>query len=518
MVSLLPAWLWLMQLWAEPLRSIGMLFPAVSLVLILRAWKSLDWELRGTWWGAALVAFALLYARASGIIMFLPNPNGTNPSAFVQILMMVLSPVNTVFLCVSGLVLLLGGTRLWRKAMFPLLLLLFLNPVPHSFSGAVDIPLQYFAANVARHFGALFGFHPTGKQFDVIFTPEDGMWIAPGCDGLHGSITMGYIALVMGYLYRFRRRVLALVVVGAVLLGYVFNLLRLFALVIFDILSLRFTSWGNHEPQFDLTIGGTLFTVAVVLFALAIKKYQLPAEARLEQAGAPQSRATGRENAGSLAYRAAVLLVLAFPFVVSYVPAIHGEILNRSSSTITNHLLLLPSNVGSYKLIHSSDDVPYTIGTYSTGRAGDYEVSLGIWTEKISHDPIYCRLITGVKQPIAEKSMSVMSLGSRAVSLNTQHVNLDPGATFRATAICSVHGCANESRTDVKQGFSVLYRPENLRLLRWQDPAATTSVTLAAESDAPTVSDAEKLKLQQQVLNFASKLDWQPIMQFAQNH
>ena len=49
------------------------------------------------------------------------------------------------------------------------------------------------------------------------------MFIAPGCNGIRGAVTMGLIALIAGYIYRFRWYAHVAVVAGAVLLGYVFN-------------------------------------------------------------------------------------------------------------------------------------------------------------------------------------------------------------------------------------------------------------------------------------------------------
>ena len=65
-----------------------------------------------------------------------------------------------------------------------------------------------------------------------MFTPNFGMYIAPGCNGIRGAVTMGYIALITGYVFRFRRSTHLLTVAGAVLLGYMLNFLRLCLLVV----------------------------------------------------------------------------------------------------------------------------------------------------------------------------------------------------------------------------------------------------------------------------------------------
>src|ERR1700743_2026976 len=39
----------------DPLKSIGGLVPIVSVLLLLRVWKSLGWTLQGNWWGLAVL-------------------------------------------------------------------------------------------------------------------------------------------------------------------------------------------------------------------------------------------------------------------------------------------------------------------------------------------------------------------------------------------------------------------------------------------------------------------------------
>ena len=58
---------------------------------------------------------------------------------------------------------------------------------------------------------------------------------------------MGFIALIAGYVYRFRWYAHAAVVAGAVLLGYVFNFVRLCILVLYYLVALHFTSLQNRR-------------------------------------------------------------------------------------------------------------------------------------------------------------------------------------------------------------------------------------------------------------------------------
>ena len=81
----------------------------------------------------------------------------------------------------------------------------FVNPVPHFFTLHIDLPLQHASSLIARGFAHALGQKFTPDQLRLMFTPDFGMFIAPGCNGIRGAITMGFIALIAGYLYKFKR-------------------------------------------------------------------------------------------------------------------------------------------------------------------------------------------------------------------------------------------------------------------------------------------------------------------------
>src|SRR5260370_33420383 len=110
-----------------------------------------------------------------------------------------------------------------------------------------------------------------------MFTPDFGMFIAPGCNGIRGAITMGFIALVAGYVYRFRWYAHAAVVAGAVLLGYVFNFGRLCILGLCYIGALRITWLPNRAEMGGYIIGAWLFLAGTfLLFYLVGRLGQSP--------------------------------------------------------------------------------------------------------------------------------------------------------------------------------------------------------------------------------------------------
>ena len=249
----------------DPLRSVGMAIPVVSLVLAIRAWHLEDWVQGGTWWGLPLVLVALLFLKFQ---QSLPTEVYLNAHTGLSTLSVVPSGL---LLCalVSGVVLLFAGVQAWRRAWFGLLLLLFVDPVPHAFDVLVDLPLQYFAAHSARAFAALISVPVSSGTLKMMFTPRLGMFIAPGCDGLRGAVAMGYLALVIGYLYRLKWWRWGLFIVASVLLAYLFNLIRLCGVVIYYWLAMRLPAIANHATLADYLIGGVLFfSAALFLFSI----------------------------------------------------------------------------------------------------------------------------------------------------------------------------------------------------------------------------------------------------------
>src|SRR5208282_1924785 len=98
----------------------------------------------------------------------------------------------------------------------------------------LDLPLQSLSAHIARSFANMIGFPPTNPELlRLMFTPDFGMFIAPGCDGMRGAVTVGYVALIVGYLKGVSIPRWLLYVTGAVLLGHLFNLIRLCTLVLY---------------------------------------------------------------------------------------------------------------------------------------------------------------------------------------------------------------------------------------------------------------------------------------------
>lgn len=248
-------------LWTtDGLRSIGILVLPVSAWLAFRSWRWSDWQSGGSWWGAIPIAIALLAARFDNTMF--PTLQ------LVQGAVINLIPIGFRLLpYVAGAVIFFGGLLPLRRALFPLSLILLINPCPHFVDSLLDLPLQNAGARIARGFAGLLGVPLDGDLLHLMFTPSHGVFIAPGCDGLRGSITLGFATLVAGHLYRLRPWIHAGYVLAAILTAYLLNFLRLCIVVIYSALAAHVSpTWFGHGETFDYFEGGILFLLAAAAF------------------------------------------------------------------------------------------------------------------------------------------------------------------------------------------------------------------------------------------------------------
>ncbi len=438
--------LWSMWM-TDPLKSIGGLIPIVSLALILRVWRTLDWEMRGTWWGLALLAatIAIVHVRDTTLLELVLTPSWS----------ITLPPYSVVTVAyVAGAVLFFGGMKLLRAAKFPVALMWFVNPVPHFFNRYIDLPLQHSAAVIARGFAHLLGQHLTPDQLSLMFTPKFGMFIAPGCNGIRGAITMGFIALVAGYIYRLRLRHWAALTFGALLLGYAFNFVRLCGLVLYYVAALRHPWLQNHAAMADYIIGAALFFSATMLLFAVLLRWSPARNSRLSAQPREKSDPTQPPHLASLITRSVALTILLALGSVSYARAMLRGPVNSHAQQIAS----FPKRVGEYTIERewnetlATGQVVFHWAQYASA-AGSAPVSIGVSPTLGAHDTLICHAARGEEWiwhgPLA------LATTAGTTTLSGSLFNTGVSQYLEAGSVCTGQVCGQSSTE--RRHFGLIY-------------------------------------------------------------
>ena len=503
--AILSTGLYLYGLWTtDPLKSIGGLIPIVSFVLILRAWRALGWELEGSWWGLVLLALTvvMVHVRDHAIIEFILSPSW---SIFIP-------PHSLVaFLYVSGAVLLFGGKRLYRAALFPIVLIWFVNPVPNFFTLHIDLPLQHASAHIARAFAHALGQKLTPDNLRLMFTPEFGMFIAPGCDGIRGSITMGFIALVASYLYQFRMRYRVLTVVGAIAMGYVFNFARLCILVLYYIVALHWKWFQSRAEMGDYIIGATLFLFATFLLFTLILKLGPSRSLRPPDLALASLEPNDARAPRSFAIRFAAMFLLVAIGSISYARALlhksPGQAIVDKDPTALGHF---PQQVGGYKLERSWNEYLVTgplifyWADYAPASGEGPRISVGLSPVLGAHDTLLCHAARG-EDWLWHDNIWLPAAG-KPTSFSASFFNDGAVQYLEATTLCTGLTCGQYSTG--RQHFGLIYsRPDTTTLLT-QSPTRPIPVLFRISTpDTSLAPDQARAMLTGDLQQFLSAAD-----------
>ena len=517
-LSLLPLWLALGHRWAnDPLRSIGAIFPLVACIGVVAAWRRIGWSRNGSFWGLLPVALSVLLAgpiAASGFgIVF----NG---------MVLALANAGTVlFLYGIGAVLLFGGPRLLRAAIAPVCLLLLVIPVPSAFNTVVDLPLQFLSASTARSFAHLIGLQPTGEQLRMMFTPDFGMFIAPGCNGIRGSITLGYLALIFGYARHLRPRTLALITLAALLLGYALNLLRLCVLVVYYRIGVGFPSIQKYGAETDYAIGCFLFLLAALGFGMLIRSLEprpvVDKPSWLQKPGLQSSgpRLEGRHRGYAAVARALCFVTLTFTFALLELRAAPWR--PKQVPIELNILNSFPAEIGSYRLMRtwSEHDTSTRMMTLAMAEYAapsktvdtTNRFTLGLWVGLSTHLVADSKFSQGIL-PNWNGSFDASARQALPVHFLTSYYDDGISRQYDAESLCSESGCQGHLSYHSHRGmfFAV---PEIFDLDFAHDTKRLPILLRREWLDSDPASDADlRARFEADARLFMAQVDLRPLL------
>lgn len=99
-----------------------------------------------------------------------------------------------------GVILYLGGTRAVKILAFPLILLLFMIPIPQVIYNRITFPLQLFASRVAETTLGLLNI-PVLRDGNVLELASQKLSVAEACSGIRSLLSLTFLSLVYAYFF-----------------------------------------------------------------------------------------------------------------------------------------------------------------------------------------------------------------------------------------------------------------------------------------------------------------------------
>lgn len=139
-------------------------------------------ELKPTKWGLLLIAYGAfqLIVATLGVELFLAR--------------------TALLVTLAGMLITLGGIPLIRILLFPLILLIFMVPIPAIIFNQITFPLQLLATRVAEVALSLIGI-PVLRDGNVLELPSQKLNVVEACSGIRSLLSLSFLSLVYAYFF-----------------------------------------------------------------------------------------------------------------------------------------------------------------------------------------------------------------------------------------------------------------------------------------------------------------------------
>ncbi len=237
-----PVWKNLILAWySNDQYSHGFLIVPLCIYIVWRKKEKLaEVQIRPSQWGLAVVIFALL------LYLFAHLAEITTVASFSMVLLL------------AGVIIYFYGIPMFKELLFPLLLFLFMIPIPAQIYSKLTIPLQLFVSKASVWIGTIMGL-PIYREGNVIHLPNQTLQVVQACSGLRSVISLLLLSAVFGY-FTLKSNILRTVLfICGIPAAILVNIIRVLLLVL-----------AFHYLNYDLT-KGTIHTVfGMLIFILAL--------------------------------------------------------------------------------------------------------------------------------------------------------------------------------------------------------------------------------------------------------
>lgn len=302
--------------------SFGLLLPVVSGYIVYLKWPQIR---RGSWrpsW-LGLVVLAL------GMVLYIVGELSTD----------IYTPTLSFVVSLSGVLFLLGGWKLVRLLGFPLLLLVFMIPLPNFLTQQLTLPLQLISSRLATEMLQMIGVVAV-RQGNVIDLGIRQLQVVAACSGLRYILALLALGIIFCYFYQRRPWKAAILIIAIIPAAIFANALRVAGMGIYPALQEGF--WHGFSGWLIFVFCfGFLFLLNWVL-TFRESETQRPADKE------PPAEETSLDS-----------------LKPSYSPLIVGLIL----VIVAGHFGLKLGNIPPVPLLQSFDNFPLQLGSWQGKRS-----------------------------------------------------------------------------------------------------------------------------------------------------
>lgn len=172
----------------------------------------------------------------------------------------------TAFVCsLVGIVLYLGGKYNLQVLSFPLLLLLFMIPIPAIIYNQITFPLQLFASGVAESVLSALSI-PVLREGNILELANQKLSVVEACSGIRSLLSLGFLSLVYAYFFDNKVWMRAALLLATVPIAIVANASRVTLTGILTEYKPEYAEGFFHNAQ-----GWLIFMVALVILVVVHK-------------------------------------------------------------------------------------------------------------------------------------------------------------------------------------------------------------------------------------------------------
>jgi len=164
--------------------------------------------------------------------------------------------------CLAGIVLYVGGWTVLKALAFPLVLLVFMVPLPAVIYNQITFPLQLFASAVAEMMLSLMGI-PVLREGNVLELASQKLSVVEACSGIRSLLSLSFLSLVYGHFFEKITPVRWLLFLGTIPIAILANSARVTITGVLSEVNPEFARGFFHSLE-----GWVIFMVALALLAI----------------------------------------------------------------------------------------------------------------------------------------------------------------------------------------------------------------------------------------------------------